>query len=86
MKIYLIEDNRANYWGWDVFLGAVVVAEDSDDAKSIHPNGTNFVEWSGAGRRNFGWVDKLSEITVTEIGEANIGQPRGVVMSDFRNG
>ena len=83
MKIYLIEDNRGNYVGWDIYLGAVVVAKDSDDAKSIHPDGTDFVEWDGTGRRNYDWVDKLDEITVTEIGDANIDQPRGVVMSDY---
>lgn len=45
--------------------------------------GGPFVEWDGTGRRRGEWVDKLSEIDVTEIGVANIDQPRGVIMDSY---
>jgi hypothetical protein len=83
MKIYRIEDNRDTGPRWDVFIGAVVVAESPEDAKKIHPSGGEFVEWSGSGRRNYEWVDKYSEIDVVEIGDANIDQPRGVIMDSY---
>jgi len=85
MNIYKIEDNRQGGPAWDVYIGAIVVAESPDDAKKIHPNGygVDFAEWDGTGRRNYEWVDKYSEIDVTEIGVANIDQPRGVIMDSY---
>lgn len=83
MKIYKIEDNRDNGPRWDVWIGAIVVAESPEDAKKIHPSGGEFVEWSGSGRRNYDWVDKYSEIDVEEIGEANPNIERGVVLDSY---
>ncbi len=83
MNIYKIEDNRKSGPDWDVWIGAIVVAESPEDAKKIQPNGSEFIEWDGTGRKNWGWVDKLSEIDVTEIGVANIDQPRGVILDSY---
>jgi hypothetical protein len=87
MKLYLIEDNRGeNGPMWDIYLGAVVVANDSDDAKTIHPGGGDFVESENENRRFDGWVDFLSEIDVTELGEANPELERGVIFQSYQAG
>lgn len=82
MKLFKITPNHLKS-DWDVYIGAIVVANDAEDAKTIHPNGGPFVEWDGTGRRNWGWVDKLSEIDVDEIGEANPNMERGVVLDSY---
>jgi len=84
MKLYLIEDNTNDPSGvwWDRYEGAVVVAIDENDAKTIHPDGTEYKETDA----NRGWVTKSSDILVTEIGEAKEGFERGVIFASYQSG
>jgi hypothetical protein len=53
MNIYLISQTKNN--GYDTYDSAVVVAESEEDAKSIHPNGS---DWDGVERGFGAWVSK----------------------------
>lgn len=98
MKIYLLEQNVAI--GWDTYDAVVVIAENEDDARNIHPSPyvTHIKgnKWMGTDRGgtehekdNTGeWVpyQKIDKIVVTYIGEADITRKRGVLCASFNAG
>jgi hypothetical protein len=79
MKLYLLSQGYND--GYDTYDSILVCAEDEDDAKTINPDGTPFVE-----RKMSTWTDTIDQITCKEIGEANDKQTRGVIIASFNAG
>ena len=80
MKIYYMEQNENT--GYDTYSDCVVIAENIEDAKTIHPNGYEFKEnedWAT-------WAFTRDGILVAEIGTPNDDQKRGVVCASFHAG
>ena len=81
MKIYLLSQNQ--YSSYDTYDSCVVCAESEEDAKTIHPDGSNFSEkddWMHC------WANSLEDIRCQEIGIANDKQIRGVICASFNAG
>ena len=82
LKIYLISQIKNN--GYDTYDSAVVIAENEEGAKKIHPGGHKEVverkidSWDG-------WAN-LKDIEVEYIGEAKEGSEKGVVVASFNAG
>ena len=98
MKLYLITQSKNN--GYDTFDSAVVVAEDENDARLIHPSygydGETADKWDSEnntwGRVCF-WGDFGTStwtspefVDVEYLGEAAPGSIRGCVLSSFNAG
>ena len=79
LKLYLL--SRSGDIDYDTFDSCVVCAKNVNDAKSIHPNGDEFIE----GKDDFSgsWAEYLSEISCIEIGTANKDTKRGVILASF---
>ena len=91
MKIYLLKQD-INY-DYDTFDSAVVVANNEDDARTIHPNeyGVKFKRWwaeQGSWGDDDVWVaySEIDKIKVTYLGEAEKSLKRGVIISSFNAG
>jgi hypothetical protein len=84
MNLYQIErkdTSIADDYDWDnMYLGAVVVAEDEEQARLIHPSGRQVPEehWTAD------WC-KPEDVEVTLLGVAN-STKIGVVFNSYRNG
>lgn len=82
MKIFKISQDVNR--GWDTYSDAVVIAENEEDAKKIHPNGYAKMEdrkidsWDG-------WTT-IENVQVEYIGEAKEGSEKGVVCASFHAG
>jgi len=96
MKLFLLENKSPDMLGdRDIYVSAVVIAEDKESAKRIYPNamvkhkhvdGTGWCYRSGLGRLlNTAWPDNLKHIKATEIGIAKTKSAK-VVCSDFNGG
>ena len=84
MKIFLIE--RMEPGGWDDYTRAVVIAEDSDAARNMHPGWPNQGGREEDWDKNIGtWVSPVN-VLVTYLGEARPNAPAGVVCADFNAG
>ncbi len=86
MKIYLISQDVNN--GWDTFDSAIVIAENEEEAKKIHPYGNYDYEEEGDGKydKRYGGWSKKEFVEVEYIGEAKKGSERGVVCASFNAG
>ena len=97
MKIYLLSQDIVN--GYDTYDSAVVIAENEDEARKIHPNSlvthiTNG-QWMGTysggeeyEKESFDWVrcSDIDKISVKYIGEADTIQQKGVVLASYNAG
>lgn len=86
MKLFLIS---AATHGYDVYSKAVVAAETSNIAKTIHPDG----EPESVGLRHndpdyfeYTWVSMTEEVTAEYLGAAKRGTKRGVICASFHAG
>ena len=78
MKIYLLTQNENT--GYDTYDSCVVCAESPEDAVTITPGYNIFGKpWSS-------WASSKDNVKCQEIGEANEGQIRGVILSSFNAG
>ena len=97
MKIYLLSQDIVD--GYDTYDSAVVIAENEDEARKIHPNilvthitnGQWMGTYSGGGEyvnKSFEWVrySDIDKISVKYIGEADTIQQKGVVLASFNAG
>lgn len=81
MKIWLIESpQKTPYPDYDVYLGAVVVAETAAEAARTHPGEA---EWDG--RRTSEWAE-VAAVRVSLVGEAFPGTGPGVILASYRAG
>jgi len=81
MKLWLIfQDENDDY---DTFDSAVVAAETEEQAKSIHPYGSD--AWSS--RNSDTWASSPDKVTAKYLGEAygDIKKP-GVILGSFNAG
>ena len=97
MKIYLLSQDFVS--GYDTYDSAIVIAENEDEARKIHPNEyvthvTN-EQWmgtySGGGEYKNepdDWVkySDIDKISVKYIGEASKEQQKGLVLASFNAG
>jgi hypothetical protein len=80
MRLYLLTQISNN--GYDTYDSCVVCAENEEDAKSIHPDGSVFIErksWST-------WTATKDQISCEEIGVSIEGLGRGVIIASFNAG
>jgi hypothetical protein len=100
LKIYKIKQNINN--GWDTYSDAVVIAENEEEAKKMHPD--NYV-WTEKGwvyindkkeeimmnEKGYcyqDWIDvsQIDKVEVEYIGEAKEESEKGVVCASFHAG
>lgn len=97
MKIFLISQGDLD--AYDYYDSAVVVAEDVDDARTIHPSGSLVYGKDGKwmskdiNEKEYvyerdAWVrfEDINLLDVVYIGEASAEQKRGVVLDSFNAG
>ena len=97
MKIYLLSQDIVS--GYDSYDSAVVIAENEDEARKIHPNilvthitnGQWMGTYSGGGEyvnKSFELVrcSDIDKISVKYIGEADTIQQKGLVLASFNAG
>ena len=76
MKLYLITQEINN--DYDTYDSFVVVAEDEESAKTVHPLDTD---------KSFGsWVKDVKDIQVEYLGEAKEGIKKGEILGSFNAG
>jgi hypothetical protein len=80
MNLYLI--SWPDGGSWDEYDSAIVCAASEEDAKTICPNGSPFVE----GQRSYDWAEKAADITVKLIGTAVPGATKGVELASYNAG
>ena len=82
-KIYKISQN-VNYNN-NVYEGAIVYADSSEDALNIHPSG-KIVEWGLISECMLlnTWVINKKHVLVEYIGESNVTGVSGIILSSFR--
>lgn len=97
MKIYLLTQDL--YCGYDTYDSMVVIADNEDEAREMHPNpkithasdgcwiGTDYHD-KEIKIKSGGWVgyDDLDKIKITCIGIANPDEQRRVIISSFHAG
>ena len=88
MKIYTISQNVNTEY--DTYSDAIVVAENEDEARKIHPDGDYDYKEAGtialkADRENGTWAKK-KYVIVEYIGEAKEGMKKGVICASFHAG
>lgn len=83
MNLYLITQDVNN--DWDTYDAAVVAAETSEDAITIHPTGNPYTpeEWD---QDFINWAQRPDQVTAKFIGVASEGTLRGVVLASFNAG
>lgn len=81
MNLYLIERPDDNPAGYDDYDSAVVCANSEDEARMIHPRGT---DWDGKAGEWDSWVGSET-VRVTLIGVAT-APVKGVVCASFNAG
>jgi len=80
MNIYRIsQDGNTRY---DTYDSAVVVAENEEDARSIHPDGGEFDPNEGWPT----WCKQKEDVKVEYMGIADKSLKRGVILSSFNAG
>jgi hypothetical protein len=86
MRLFLISQAQNN--NYDTFDSAIVCAEDSEEAKSIHPQtswGRNHSQYYWEQDRG-SWASSPEFVKVEEIGQANINQKKGVILASYNAG
>lgn len=92
MKLYLVWGGGG---GYDTYDSMVVCADSKEEAVTFHPNGEEIVKdgkwvnsYGHSGLINSTWVnaDKIGELKVQEIGEANKNQDKDVILASFNAG
>lgn len=88
-KLYLVK--RTDNVRWDEYDSFVCCAEDEDEARKIHPNGTMCFkkDMSDDYREYFtgAWTDKIETLEVTCIGIANLSlRNRQVICASYNAG
>jgi hypothetical protein len=87
MNLYKLEQDWNS--GYDTYDSAVVAAESSDDARTIHPAGDGEVTTEYP-KENRWWLNgswaPLSEIRATLIGVAEAAIERGVIVASYNAG
>lgn len=97
MKLFLLENKSPDMLGdRDIYVSAVVVAEDKQSAKKIFPS--DFVKhihvegigWCSATDKKkkiglYSWPHDLKYVKVTELGDAKAKRVK-VICSDFNGG
>ena len=81
MNIYLISQDKNE--GYDSFDSAVVVAENEEKAKLIHPCGNT--DWDGIKNEYYDWA-KAEYVSVELIGIATGNDVPRVICSSFNAG
>lgn len=82
MKIFKISQTRYNYY--DTYDSAIVVAEDEDDARTIHPDDRRIPM---RGLFHYSWANDPADVTVEYIGEADSKYIQAeVICSSFNAG
>lgn len=94
MKIYLLSQDVVN--DYDTYDSAIVIAENEDEARKIHPNKlvTHVTknQWMGTysggeeyKNEPYDWVEysDINKISVKYIGEAGKEQQKGLVLASF---
>lgn len=79
MKLYLISQDV--YTGFDTYRSAVVAAENENDARDMHPNGTVLLSED---LDNGGWPTNPKYVDAEYLGETT--KEKGVICADFRRG
>ena len=79
MNLYLISQDKNN--GYDTYDSAVVIAENEDKARLIHPNDR---KWNGKEQPYDSWVD--SELVIVELIGKSTYETSGVVCASFNAG
>ena len=86
MNLYLISQNERN--DWDTYDGAVVCANDENEARNMDPqeklDGFRVMDWTDTTR--YDWCSSPDKVKVVLIGTAADGSKPGVVLSSFRAG
>lgn len=80
MKLYVLSQNVNNRY--DTYDSILVAAESPEDAKTIDPYDKPFEDKG----EYTSWVHSMDDIKVVEIGIANDGAVRGVIMTSFNAG
>lgn len=78
MNLYLLTQNKIK--SYDTYDSCIVIAENEEDAKTIHPHFPN-PKWDSST-----WCKKPSQVTAEYIGTAKEGSDRGVVLASFNAG
>lgn len=81
MNIYKIEQNDVT--GYGTFDSAVVIAEDEETAKRIHPESTLGPFNTVFGENRDTWTDNPDKVKVTLLGTALDGMQAGVICASF---
>lgn len=86
MNLYMTYPNEKyeNDEVYDIFNSAIVAAHSLNDAKKVHPSGSNneINEKDKSGT----WPTSISHISATLIGKAKEGTKRGVILASFNAG
>ena len=78
MKLFLMKHDNGG--SCDVYLSLLVAAIDEQDARSIHP----VAPWDQCTKDDLRqWAATPADIRVHEIGTANDGITRGILMSEY---
>jgi len=80
MNLYLLEQTDNN--DYDTYDNMIVCAESEQDARTIHPDGSTFVE----NTMRSSWAKLSENITCKLIGIAIEGATRGVELASFNAG
>lgn len=80
-KLYLLENTSPP--SWDQYRGAVVVAENEEEARNIHPDDSTNDSWKTEG--SYVWC-RVDQVKVTYLGVADPVHPKGVVLAHFNAG
>lgn len=86
-NLYKIEQSVNN--DYDTYDSAVVVADNEDEARKMHPAGVEDGDlqlWYQRDIKYDSWATRLEQVKVTLIGEASSNMPKGVVVASFNAG
>lgn len=78
MKLFLLRRCRGSGF-YDVYLGAVVCAENTAEARKIHPSGRTSEDWTDT------WIN-IEDVIVEYLGKAKTRMKKGVVCASFSAG
>ena len=81
MNIYLLEQNDIT--GYDTYDSCVVIAENENNAKLLHPCSFNFKKIPC--KSNYNWTNNPDRVKVTLLGISN-KQEESVICSSFNAG
>ena len=79
MRLFLISQDVNN--DYDTYEGAIVAAENENEARNIHPSGNSKAFNSSYNT----WCDP-EHVQVIQIGLASPGTKSGVILSSFKAG